>query len=324
MLLFSRTTQKLSVVDYSTRLWHARTFLPGLHTFQTFTAVLSRIAAFRLRRESGTCSPRLPYPHWPSGRGKKPLAPPTFPHISGARGPNGDDCSVRSRYSPPGCSPSGLIRPSHQGSAGLRLFHPGFLASGHPGACRRCRRRHMGHYAGRICTCKYSSSSRCAPSCRAMFPFRALSGSFPLPQGVDVPFEPGTQRRSIGTDLLRKPVNTPQTCFGEGCQGRQEDPGNPSTFGDGIVRPEASTHFARLCALDGVILISIHRDRYFFLLRDDAVPFPLTLRTAIEGRQGSGDGDPEPMAARTFDGSVSKVEMDCDECHTGLHLRSLP
>jgi len=29
-------------------------------------------------------------------------------------------------------------------------------------------------------------------------------------------------------------------------------------------------------------------------------------------------------AARRGGGSVSKVEMDCDECHTGPHLRSLP
>src|SRR5262249_12528639 len=134
-----------------------------------------------------------------------------------------------------------------------------------------------------------------------MFPFHGLSGSFPLPQATDVPFEPGTHRRSICTDLLRKPVNAQQSCFGEGCQGRQKDRGNPSPFGYWIVRPKASTHCAQLFALDGVILISIRRDRDFFLLRDDAVPFPLTLRTAIEGRQRRGDGDPEPMAARTFD-----------------------
>jgi hypothetical protein len=146
-----------NMVGYSTSLWHSRTFLPGLHTFRTFTAVLSRIAAFSIRRESGTCTPILPYQHWPSGRGKKPLAPPTFPQISCARGPNFDDLSVRSRYGPPGCSPSGLIRPSHPGSACLRLLHPGFQASGHPNACRISLRRQMGNCAGRICTCKYSS-----------------------------------------------------------------------------------------------------------------------------------------------------------------------
>src|SRR5215831_18886833 len=134
-----------------------------------------------------------------------------------------------------------------------------------------------------------------------MFPFPGLSGSFPLPQGTDVPFEPGTHRRSICTDLLRKPVNAQQSCFGEGCQGRQKDRGNPSPVGYCIARPKASTRCARLFALDGVILISIRRDRDFFLLRDDAVPFPLTLRTAIAGRQGRSDGDPKPMPTWTFD-----------------------
>src|SRR5215813_3821717 len=46
-----------SFAGYSGGLWHSRTFLPGLHTFRTFTAVLSRIAAFSFRRESGTCTP---------------------------------------------------------------------------------------------------------------------------------------------------------------------------------------------------------------------------------------------------------------------------
>jgi hypothetical protein len=46
-----------SMAGYSGGLWHSRTFLPGLHTFRTFAVVLSRIAAFSIRRESGTCTP---------------------------------------------------------------------------------------------------------------------------------------------------------------------------------------------------------------------------------------------------------------------------
>ena len=40
-------------------LWHARLLLPGLHTFRTCTAVLSRIAVRSFRRESGTRVPPL-------------------------------------------------------------------------------------------------------------------------------------------------------------------------------------------------------------------------------------------------------------------------
>jgi hypothetical protein len=79
-----------STAGYSGGLWHSRTFLPGLHTFRTFTAVLSRIAAFSFRRESGTCTPILPYQRWPSGRGKKPLAPPMLPQSA----PRGDPIST--------------------------------------------------------------------------------------------------------------------------------------------------------------------------------------------------------------------------------------
>ena len=46
-----------SSAGYSNSLWHSRILLPGLHTFRTFTAVLSRIAACSFRRESGTCMP---------------------------------------------------------------------------------------------------------------------------------------------------------------------------------------------------------------------------------------------------------------------------
>ena len=145
-----------SLAGYSGGLWHSRTFLPGLHTFRTFTAVLSKIAACSFRRESGTCTPILPYQRWPSGRGKKPLATSNAPAISSTRGPNFDGSFVRSRYGPPGCSPPGLIRPS-RGSACLRLLHPGFQSSSHPEDCRISLRRQMGNCAGRTCTCKYSS-----------------------------------------------------------------------------------------------------------------------------------------------------------------------
>src|SRR5262245_41663154 len=134
-----------------------------------------------------------------------------------------------------------------------------------------------------------------------MFPSPGLSGRFPLPPRTEVPFEPGTPICAIGTALLRKPVNALQSGCGEGLQGRQENRGNPSAFGDSIVRPEAATHGARLCALAGVIMIALRRDRHFVLLRDDAVPFPLTLWTAIAGRQGHSNRNSEPMAARTFD-----------------------
>jgi hypothetical protein len=79
-----------SLAGYSSGLWHSRTFLPGLHTFRTFAVVLSRIAAFSIRRESGTCTPILPYQHWPSGRGKKPLATPMLPQSA----PRGDPIST--------------------------------------------------------------------------------------------------------------------------------------------------------------------------------------------------------------------------------------
>jgi len=120
---------------YSSSLWHSRALLPGLHTFRTFPAVLSRIAVCSFRRESGTCTPILPYQRWPSGRGKKPLAPPMLPPISFPWGPHFDGVFVRSRYGPPGCSPPGLIRPS-RGSACLRFLPPGFQPSSHPENCR--------------------------------------------------------------------------------------------------------------------------------------------------------------------------------------------
>ena len=101
-----------SFAGYSGSLWHSRTLLPGLHTFRTFTTVLSRIAAYSIRRESRTCTPPiLPSQHWPSGRGNTPLATPIFPPISFTWGPNFDGSFVRFRCGPPGCLPPGLIRP---------------------------------------------------------------------------------------------------------------------------------------------------------------------------------------------------------------------
>ena len=79
-----------SLAGYSGGLWHSRILLPGLHTFRTFPAVLSRIAAFSFRRESGACTPILPHQRWPSGRGKKPLASPMLPQSA----PRGDPIST--------------------------------------------------------------------------------------------------------------------------------------------------------------------------------------------------------------------------------------
>src|SRR4029434_6165853 len=76
-----------SMAGYRGSLWHSRILLPGLHTFRTFTAVLSRIAVCSFRRESGTCTPMLPYQRWPSGRGKKPLASPMLPQSASRRDP---------------------------------------------------------------------------------------------------------------------------------------------------------------------------------------------------------------------------------------------
>jgi hypothetical protein len=59
----------------------------------------------------------------------------------------------------------------------------------------------------------------------------ACQAGLPLPQGADIHFEPGTQRRSICTDLLRKPIDAPQGRFGEVFQGRQENCRTSSTFG---------------------------------------------------------------------------------------------
>src|SRR5215470_5362649 len=83
-----------SLTGYSGGLWHSRTFLPGLHTFRTFTAVLSRIAACSFRRESGTCTPMLPHQRWPSGRGKTPLASPMLPQSA----PRGDPMSTAGSF----------------------------------------------------------------------------------------------------------------------------------------------------------------------------------------------------------------------------------
>ena len=69
-----------SFAGYRNGLWPARLLLPGLQTCRTCTAVRSRMAVCSFRRASGPCTPpMLPYQHWPSGRGKKPLAPPMLP-----------------------------------------------------------------------------------------------------------------------------------------------------------------------------------------------------------------------------------------------------
>jgi hypothetical protein len=124
-----------SMAGYRGGLWHSRILLPGLHTFRTFTTVLSRIAACSFRRESGTCTP--PFFRTSAGHrveGRNPW------HLQCSRnqlraGTHFDGSFVRSRYGPPGCSPPGLIRPS-RGSACLRLVHPGFQPSSHPENCR--------------------------------------------------------------------------------------------------------------------------------------------------------------------------------------------
>ena len=82
-----------SLAGYRGSLWHSRTLLPGLHTFRTFTTVLSRIAACSFRRESGTCTPILPHQRWPSGRGKKPLASPMLPQSAPCGDPISAACS---------------------------------------------------------------------------------------------------------------------------------------------------------------------------------------------------------------------------------------
>ena len=60
---------------YRMGLWPSRIILPRHPTFRTFAVRLSRIAAFNIRREPGTCIPQfLRCRPWPSGRCNKPLA----------------------------------------------------------------------------------------------------------------------------------------------------------------------------------------------------------------------------------------------------------
>ena len=157
----------------------------------------------------------------------------------------------------------------------------------------------MGRITWRCRRTVVHDTGRCVPDRERLLPPDGRSCRFPLPQGADVHFEPGTQRRSIGTDLLRTPINAPQGRCGEGCQGRQDNC-RTSTWDCGIAHPEAMTHGARLFALEGVIGIPLRRDRHFFPLHNDPVPFPLTLRTAIAGRQGHGNGNPKTVSTRTF------------------------
>ena len=145
-----------SMASYSGGLWHSRILLPGLHTFRTCTAVLSRIAICSFRRESGTCIP--PFFRTSAGHrveGRNPW------HLQHSRnqlhaGTHVDGSFVRSRYGPPGCSPPGLIRPS-ESSVCLRLLRPGCQPPSHFADCRISLRRQMGNCADRTCTCKYNS-----------------------------------------------------------------------------------------------------------------------------------------------------------------------
>jgi hypothetical protein len=114
------------------------------------------------------------------GEREDTLGPSTMPALSSPRGPMVDGSCVRFRSGPPGGSPPGLLSPSDS-AACLRLLRPGCQPPRHLADCRISRRRHMGHCADRTCTCKYNSSSRCAPS----------RGSL----GSHFPTFPGTRRR---------------------------------------------------------------------------------------------------------------------------------
>ena len=73
-----------SLAGYSGGLWPSRTFLPGLHTFRTFTAVLSRIAACT----AGSLVRAPPFFRTSAGHrveGRNPWQPPMLPQ-SAARG----------------------------------------------------------------------------------------------------------------------------------------------------------------------------------------------------------------------------------------------
>ena len=80
-----------SLAGYSGGLWHSRILLPGLHTFRTFTTILSRIAVCSFRRESGTCTP--PFFRTSAGHqveGRNPWQPPMFSQSA----PRGDPIST--------------------------------------------------------------------------------------------------------------------------------------------------------------------------------------------------------------------------------------
>ena len=77
-------------------------------------------------------TPVLPYQHWPSGRGKKPLASPITPQISFMRDALFDVLFVRFRYGPSVCSPPVLTRPEELNvSPAFRGFY--VRASSHRG-----------------------------------------------------------------------------------------------------------------------------------------------------------------------------------------------
>jgi hypothetical protein len=114
-------------------------------------------------RSRARACPHSSVPALAIGEREDTLGPSTMPALSSPRGPMVDGSCVRFRSGPPGGSPPGLLSPSDS-AACLRLLRPGCQPPRHLADCRISRRRHMGHCADRTCTCKYNSSSRCAPS----------------------------------------------------------------------------------------------------------------------------------------------------------------
>ena len=106
-------------------------FLPGHQTFRTFTAVLSRIAAFSFRREIRYVhAPVLPYRRWPSWERRNHLASPTPPQISFARVPR-----FRRLIRSLSLRPSWLLAlwaDLDKSPAHLELLLPGFQSLGRP------------------------------------------------------------------------------------------------------------------------------------------------------------------------------------------------
>ena len=107
--------------------------LSVLLTFRTFTAALSRIAAFNTP-EAPLRAPQF----FRNGSGHRvqarPLAAPIPPPISSLRDSLFDASSVRSRYGPPACSPPGLTGParSFDHPSPQDFYFRAFRRSGHP------------------------------------------------------------------------------------------------------------------------------------------------------------------------------------------------